>query len=78
MQKRRSLGQVAHDLSNELGRVGIAAGLLLLITLPMLGLFDATGARSAYLSIVLFHGWLEIALIVYWVSSKQDAHDSLA
>lgn len=78
MQERRSLGQVAHDLSSELGRVGIAAGLLLLIALPTLGLFDATGARSAYLSIVLFHGWLEIALIVYWVASKQGTHDSLA
>lgn len=78
MRERRSIGQVARDLHRELGDFGIAAGLLALIALPTLGLFDAIGARSAYLSIVLFHGWLEIALIVYWVASRQDSHDRLA
>ena len=50
---------------------GLAIGGIALIGLPALALLDATGARSAYLSLVLFHGWLEVALIIYWLAGRQ-------
>ena len=76
-QGRRTPSTVLADLRKELGQRGLAFCIVALISLPLLGLLDATGARSAYLSIVLFHGWLEIALVVYWLggrtSSETDA-----
>jgi hypothetical protein len=70
---RRSLPQIWRDLTAELGQTGVALAALGFIALPLLGMLDATGARSAYLSIVLFHGWLEIALITYWLGGRREA-----
>ncbi len=55
------------EWSGKLGRGGV---LVALLALPLLGLFDPTGARSTYLSFVLFHGWLEIALVMHWIAGR--------
>lgn len=40
--------------------VGIAS-----VVLPMAGVVAPTGARAGYLSLVLFHGWLELAIAAH-------------
>ena len=58
---------VLRDLGDDFGGSGRAAILVAVLALPILGLLDPAGARSAYLSLVLFHGWLEVAMIVHWL-----------
>ena len=58
------------NLQRSFGVGGLALVAVVLLTLPLLGLFDPVGARSAYLTFVLFHGWLEIALITYWLGTR--------
>lgn len=56
----RSLARLGRDF----GRGGLAVLAALAVGLPLLAvLWDADGARIAYLVAVVFHGWLEIALI---------------
>jgi hypothetical protein len=51
------------SLRADLGAHGLAlaAGLALLV--PLCGVFAPARTRAIYLSLVLFHGWLELALI---------------
>lgn len=59
-----TLQRAARDLGRDFGRVGLAAVVLLSVALPALALATtATDARRLYLLMVLFHGWLELALI---------------
>ena len=50
-----------HDFGAWGWRILVAAAVLL----PLLGLVDAAGTRASYLSLVLFHGWLEIAVAAH-------------
>jgi hypothetical protein len=51
-------------LGRDFGRGGLAILATLAVGLPVLALvWDADGARIAYLVAVVFHGWLEIALL---------------
>ncbi|MCA9668752.1 MAG: hypothetical protein KC503_24330 [Myxococcales bacterium] len=48
-------------LRRDLGRWGFALALVSTLAVPTLAVFDPVRTRAAYLSLVLFHGWLEIA-----------------
>ncbi len=50
-------------LKKDLGAVGFRVAIALSIAVPALALLDPVGVRSTYLSLALFHGWLEIATI---------------
>jgi hypothetical protein len=60
MSVQRSLQALRQDL----GATGlwIAVGLTLLV--PLLGLVDPLGVRAVYLSLALFHAWLELAVLM--------------
>ena len=60
------------SLREELEATCGEAGLPLLVMavgagmgLPALGLMDPVGARAGYLSLVAFHGWLELAVLAH-------------
>jgi hypothetical protein len=59
MSVQRSLQALRQDL----GATGlrIAVGLTLLV--PLFGLVDPLGVRAVYLSLALFHAWLELAVL---------------
>lgn len=50
-------------LRADLGGPLVGAGLLASVGLPLAGMFDPAGVRTGYLSLVLFHGWLELAAV---------------
>lgn len=56
------------SLLREAGRAGVALVIVACAALPLAGLFDAAATRSTYLSLVVAHGWLELALIGFLVS----------
>ena len=60
---RRSLA----DLRQELGTIGLGLCAAIALLVPILALFDPIGVRSAYLPLVLFHGWHEIAFVAVLV-----------
>lgn len=53
-------------LRADLGLPLLAAGALGAVLLPLLGFWDPVQARAGYLSLVLFHGWLELAVLAAW------------
>jgi hypothetical protein len=53
----------APSLRTDLGTPALTAALLLAALLPLAGIFAPARTREIYLSLVLFHGWLELALI---------------
>ena len=55
---RRSLGALQADL----GRHGLVAALVVAAVVAAAGLVAPADTRNAYLSLVLFHGWLELAM----------------
>lgn len=57
-----SLRRWREDLGPGLAAAFVVGSLLL----PALGLVDPAGARAGYLSLVLFHGWLELAVLASW------------
>lgn len=50
-------------LGNDFGKIGLFLCIAGCILIPFFALFDAIGTRTFYLSLVLFHGWLELAVI---------------
>lgn len=61
------------SLRADLGTAGLTAALLASLAVPLAGLIDAAGTRAVYLSLVLFHGWLEVALIARWAVAREAA-----
>lgn len=63
----------ATTLRKDLGLRGVwlfAVGALLV---PLLALRDPAWARDTYLSLVVFHGWLELAVLAFLLSRKLRA-----
>jgi hypothetical protein len=60
-------------LRADLGTAGIVIAVLASLAVPLAGLVDAAGARAVYLSLVLFHGWLEVAVIARWATGADHA-----
>lgn len=52
-------------LRRDLGATGFALAVGAALLIPVLGLLDPIGTRAGYLSVVLFHGWLEIAMVAH-------------
>lgn len=63
-------GRGSGSLRLELGTKALAVAVLLCLLVPLAGVFAPAPTRAAYLSVVLFHGWLEIALIARWASGR--------
>lgn len=61
------------SLASEAGRAGVVLGIVACAALPLAGLFDAPAARSTYLSLAIAHGWLELALLGYFVARGKVA-----
>lgn len=53
-----------------LGTAGVTAVVLGAVALPLTGLAFPTAARSTYLSLVLFHGWLELAVAAHLLGAR--------
>ena len=51
----------------HLGLIGIGLVLIGVVALPAAGVAAPAGARGFYLSLVLFHGWLELAIVAHLV-----------
>ena len=64
------------NLRQDLGRWGLrlACGAVLLV--PVMALFDPYGVRSGYLTVVLFHGWLELAVVAHLLARRQRSKAS--
>lgn len=50
-------------LRMDFGTLGLYLCILGTVAIPIMALFHATGTRNMYLSLVLFHGWLEFSVI---------------
>jgi hypothetical protein len=62
----RAEGGGARGWRQVFGSAGLAVVVLGSVLLPALGAVDPAGVRAAYLSLVLFHGWLELAVLASW------------
>lgn len=51
--------------AQDFGRAGFIGLTALAIGVPLWGYFDPLGARTTYLTLVFFHGWIELAVIVH-------------
>lgn len=61
------------SLGSEAGRAAVALAIVAAAAVALAGLFDAPAARSAYLSLAIAHGWLELALLGYFVARGKVA-----
>jgi hypothetical protein len=60
--------QRGRGLAADLGRLGLLAAAMGTVFFLGWGAFDPAKARATYLSLALFHGWLEVAVIAHlWV-----------
>ena len=64
--RERGLGARWAAWRRDLPPLLFACALVGAVGVPLLGWIDGAGARSLYLNLVLFHGWLELALIAHW------------
>lgn len=71
----RTLHQRLAGWREDLGEAGWLPALLGVVALPAMGLLDPAGTRAAYLSLVLFHGWLELSLATYLFSAGMDPRE---
>jgi hypothetical protein len=60
-------------LHHDLGTTGFALAVAGALALPLAGAFAPAAARATYLSLVLFHGWLEVAVIARWAAVREEA-----
>jgi hypothetical protein len=54
------------SMTRELGRIGLWIALGTMVLVPIAACFDLHGARNLYLSLAMFHGYLELALGAYF------------
>jgi hypothetical protein len=60
-------------LVQELGRVGLAAIVLISAGVTLRGVFAPLSTQSAYLSLSVFHGYLELAAVaLFWLRPRQS------
>lgn len=67
---RENIQRLRHDF----GSVGFVLCIAGCVLVPVLGIFHPTGTRSVYLSLILFHGWLEIAVIAHLLARQKERH----
>jgi hypothetical protein len=62
------------SLREDLGALPLALVLVLVVLVPLSGCFAPVRVRSIYLSLALFHGWLELAVIAHlWTRGRLRA-----
>jgi hypothetical protein len=61
------------SLREDLGPVGLVVAASLCLAVPVAGVLAPVATRDVYLSLVLFHGWLEIAVIARWLVARERA-----
>ena len=66
-----TLRRALDELRPDLGRMGCRLALGACLLVPLLGLFDPVGIRAIYLSLVLFHGWHELAAITHLIAGRR-------
>lgn len=66
----RELGLRTTTLVRELGKPGLALAVLATLCVPALALLDAASTRATYLSLVVCHGWLELA-VAGWLLARR-------
>jgi hypothetical protein len=49
----------------QLGGLGFGACVILILVVPLLGIFAPAETRSTYLQVALAHGWLELTVGAY-------------
>ena len=54
------------SMTRELGRVGVWIMLATIVVVPLAAIFDLHRSRNLYLSLAMFHGYLELALGAYF------------
>lgn len=57
-----------HSLWRDFGRFGVAAIAVALAVVVGFGIFNPLRARALYLSLAMFHGYLELALLAYFAA----------
>jgi len=57
----------------DFGWPAFAVGIIAVVALPLSGWFEPMLMRSSYLSLVLFHGWLEIAILAHFLMTRSHA-----
>ncbi len=60
-----SLRRAWRAWTSDLGRSGMALTAALTVAVPLLALSDPGGVRTQYLTLVGFHGWLELMAVAY-------------
>ena len=60
-----SLTRTTRGLRAELGRAGLTVAVIACCALPLLAPLSPVVTRDVYLSLASFHGWLELAALVF-------------
>jgi hypothetical protein len=63
----------ARSWFDDLGRSGVAVAVAASALLPLLAFADPPAVRATYLSLVLFHGWLELLVGAGAAAGRADA-----
>ncbi len=58
-------GGTRWDVRAQLGGLGFGACVILILVVPLLGIFAPAETRSTYLQVALAHGWLELTVGAY-------------
>ncbi len=60
-------------LRKDFGKWGLILCIEASILVPCFGIYTPTNTRNTYLSLVLFHGWLEIAVIAHLLVNRNQS-----
>lgn len=63
----------ATTLRKDLGVRGLWLFAIIALLVPLIALRDPAGARDAYLSFAVFHGWLELAVLAFLLTRRVSA-----
>lgn len=64
----RTLRRTVRELVADVGAVGAAATVLVAVAIAAWAVADLAAARTGYLHLALFHGYLEIAVAALWLA----------
>lgn len=63
------------SLHEDFGSFGLWLVILGCLAVPFIGLFQAVHTRNAYLTLIAFHGWLELAFIAHVLCNAARSSD---
>jgi hypothetical protein len=65
-----TISRALSELTADLTRPGMLFAVVSIVAILGFSLVDAAGTRAAYLSLVLFHGWLELAVLTNLIANR--------